>query len=190
MKEKYIDILTLTETRNNQNSKESRKQYTWFFSGEGGREEYTAGVGIVINNKLIQYLEDAEPITDRLAYITLRGPLNINIALTYTPTADRPTEEKEKAYADIQKIIDRKKNKGPLFITGDLNARLIYPTNLEEEHIMGKHTMHKNEEKVNQLRDEMRENRDLLTEVCITNELRVANTMYRKPLHKNSNILN
>ena len=184
MKEKDIDILTLTETRNNQNSKESRKQYTWFFSGEGGREEYTAGVGIVINNKLIQYLEDAEPITDRLAYITLRGPLNINIAVTYTPTADRPTEEKEKTYADIQKIIDRKKSKGPLFITGDLNARLIYPTNLEEEHIMGKHTMHKNEEKVNQLRDEMRENRDLLTELCITNELRVTNTMYRKPLHK------
>ena len=111
MKEKDIDILTLTETRNNQNSKESRKQYTWFFSGEGGREEYTAGVGIVINNELIQYLEDAEPITDRLAYITLRGPLNINIAVTYTPTADRPTEEKEKTDADTQKIIDHKKTK-------------------------------------------------------------------------------
>ena len=65
-------ILGLTETRGNQNTRETRKQYTWFFSGEEGRSEYTAGVAIVIQNKFIQYVDDIEPIDDRLMYLTLR----------------------------------------------------------------------------------------------------------------------
>jgi exonuclease III len=42
MSEKQIDILCLQETRNNQNSRETMKNYTWLFSGEGGRKAYTA----------------------------------------------------------------------------------------------------------------------------------------------------
>ena len=63
-----IDILCLQETRNNQNSRESMNNSTWFFSGEGGRKEYTAGVGMIISNKFMQYIEDIEPIDDRLMY--------------------------------------------------------------------------------------------------------------------------
>ena len=38
MSEKQIHILCLQETRNNQNSRETMKNYTWFFSGAGGRK--------------------------------------------------------------------------------------------------------------------------------------------------------
>ncbi len=34
------------------------------------------------------------------------------------------------------KIIDGKKNEGPMYMCGDLNARLIYPTSTEEEEII------------------------------------------------------
>ena len=53
-------ITGLQETRNQQNSREARKQYTWYFSWENGREGYTAGVGIVIDNKATQYISDIE----------------------------------------------------------------------------------------------------------------------------------
>jgi exonuclease III len=148
MTEKEIDILCLQETRNNQNSRESRKSYTWFFSGEGGRQEYTAGVGMVINNNFLKYIEDIEPVNDRLMFVTLRGIIESNIICTYMPPAERQNhlerlvEDKDKAYDEIQKVIDKKKNKGPMYICGDWNARLIYPTSTEEELIIGKHTLH------------------------------------------------
>ena len=67
---------------------------------------------------------------------------------------------------------------------GDFNARLIYPSTAEEEEIMGKHTMHCNSEGLERLTETMRDNRDLMTELCMTNEMRVMNTMYRKPKQK------
>ena len=48
MKDNYVQILALQETYIGQNAREARKGYTCFFSGENGRPEYTAGVGIVI----------------------------------------------------------------------------------------------------------------------------------------------
>ena len=50
MEKRNIKILTLQETRVGQNTRETRKDYTWFFSGEGGRKEYTAGVAIIVHN--------------------------------------------------------------------------------------------------------------------------------------------
>ena len=181
-----IMILGLTETRGNQNTRETRKQYTWFFSGEGGRSEYTAGVAIVIQNKFIQYVDDIEPIDYRLIPLTLRGTIETTIAITYMPPADRPQEEKQKAYDNLQYTIDKGKNKGPMYILGDFNSRLIYPITGEEELIMGKHTLHNNADtlELETFTDDMKDNRDLLTTLCTQNELRVLNTMYRKQPHK------
>ena len=166
MTEKEIDILCLQETRNKQNSRESRKSFTWFFSGEGGREEYTAGVGMVINNNFLKYVEDIEPVNDRLMYATLRGTIESNIICTYMPPAERQNhlerlaEDKDNAYDEIQKVIDKKKNKGPMYICGDWNARLIYPTSEEEEQIIGKHTLHENASALEQFSNGMLENRE------------------------------
>ena len=59
----------------------------------------------------------------------------------------------------------------------------MYPINTEEETIMGKHTMHDNDELIHTMTDDVRDNRDLLVQYCTTHDLRVANTMYRKPIH-------
>ncbi len=185
MKKNGIMIAGIQETRSNINSRETRKEYTWFFSGEGGREKYTAGVGLVIGNKFLQFIEDIEPIDDRLMYITLKCAIEITIVITYMPAADRPTEEKQRAYGNLQKVIDKRKGKGPLYIMGDWNARLIYPITIEEEEVMGKHTLHENGEKVENHTEGMRENRDLMIECCMTNELKIMNTMYRKRPEKN-----
>ena len=40
MEEKGVKICALQETRTRQNSREVRKRFTWFFSGEGGDGEY------------------------------------------------------------------------------------------------------------------------------------------------------
>ena len=89
MSKNEIDILCLQETRNNQNSRETMNNYTWFFSGEGGRKEDTVGVGMVIRNKFMQYIDDIVPINDRLMYLTIRGIIESNIICTYMPPAER-----------------------------------------------------------------------------------------------------
>ena len=162
MKKRKIGIAGIQETRHNQNSRETNKSYTWLFSGEGGREAYTAGVGIVINNKHIKCIEDIEPIDARLMYITLKGTIPITIIVTYMPPVDRPEEENIKAYNNLQNIIEQSTSKGPMYILGDWNARLIYPITAEEERIMGKHTMHEDNTAIESLTEHTRDNRDMM----------------------------
>ena len=99
-------------------------------------------------------------------YVTLRGTIECNIICTYMPPAERQNhlekliEDKDKAYEEIQKVIDKKENKGPMYICGDWNARLIYPTSTEEESITGKHTLHEDDSALNLFTAGMLENRE------------------------------
>ena len=80
-------------------------------------------------------------------YTTLDGVIPINIINVYMPTSVYPEEEKEKQYSILQDTYNKLKNKGPTYIVGDFNARLIYPCNEAEEQIMGKFTMFENKKK-------------------------------------------
>ena len=72
-----VKIAGIQETHIDPNPRESRKEYTWYFSGESGFTEYTQGVAIVIHSSLAQYILDilVEPVTDRLITITLNSQL-------------------------------------------------------------------------------------------------------------------
>ena len=65
MKQKQIKILGLQETRIGTNTKLTRKEFTWFFSGEiKWQDNFTAGVGFIISNEFVQYITDLEPVSD------------------------------------------------------------------------------------------------------------------------------
>ena len=114
MMENNVSIALIQETRIGQNTREARKNYTWYFSGENGRPEYTAGVAIVIKNKMIKHMEDIEPINDRLMTMKLKGTLQIKIINTYIPQAKRPGEEKDTAYQKLRKSKNTQKIKDQL----------------------------------------------------------------------------
>merc|ERR1711924_92408 len=75
MNKKGIYILLLQETHVNQNVREIRKHYTWFFAGDtdknGGKNHTEAGVAIVIHNSLTNYIWDVQSYSDRLISLTL-----------------------------------------------------------------------------------------------------------------------
>ena len=78
MKQKDISIAMIQETRIGTNSRESRNEYTWFFSGEKQHQNnYIAGVGIVVKNSILKHLIDIEPVSDRVMWATWRGTINI-----------------------------------------------------------------------------------------------------------------
>ncbi len=75
MKKHNTGILFLLETHAAVDSRETRGSYTWYSSGEKRLEgvQWTAGVGVVIENKLTQHITDIEPRNDRIIRITLKG---------------------------------------------------------------------------------------------------------------------
>ena len=95
-------------------------------SGETTQNDanYTAEVGVVINNKFIKYIEDINPHTDRIMQIRIKGTRNINLINIYMPRAKRAEEEKEKVYKKLDEITSKTKGKGPTYIMGDWNARM------------------------------------------------------------------
>ena len=113
MKKHNIKILAFQETHIETNSRETRKGYTWYMSGENRTgAEWTAGTGFVIDNEYRQYIDDIIPISDKLSILTLNSSTKITLISTYLPQAYRPTDEKIKAYSDLNKEIRRWKSKG------------------------------------------------------------------------------
>ena len=119
-------------------------------------------------------------------YITLDGTIQTNIIVTYMPTSIDPTEFKDKAYENLQDTYDKLKNKGPTNIVGDFNARLIYPNNSTEEESIGKFTMFENKDYLSNsnYKEGMLENRELLMQFAMTNEMKITSTMYKKHMGK------
>ena len=100
MKENKIKILLLQETHINKNCMEQRKHYTFYSAGNMNRKDAkgeisnnpNAGVGIVIDNELLNYITEIEPIHDRIMTITLGHTMPITFFNCYGRTAARPSE--------------------------------------------------------------------------------------------------
>jgi exonuclease III len=184
MKKKGVKILFLQETYVKQNSRESRDNYTWYFSGENPiLETWTAGVGVVIENSLVKNILDIEPVNDRLIKLVLNGTIPITMLGVYIPQAGRPEEEKDRAYKAVEENIRKAKSKGPLYIFGDLNARIQKAESNREKRYIGEYTFEP--ETANRNRSEQTQsNRRRIIKLCIDHNLRVMNTMFRKQKEK------
>ena len=93
--------------------------------------------------------------------------------------------KRKKNTKKLQKTYDLLKNKGPTYIIGDINARVIYPQNAEEEEeAIGKHTMLEQKEDIKKLTDSMLENKELLIQFVNSNDLKIMNTRFKKHIGK------
>ncbi len=119
-------------------------------------------------------------------YITLASTLPTNIIVAYMPTSIHSSEEKDKAYDNLQSTFEKLNNKGPTHIVGDFNARLIYPGNSTEEEAMGKFTMYENNSILTSpnFKEGALENRGLLLQFTLSNELKIVNAMYQQHIGK------
>ena len=75
------------------------------FNGEGGGTGYTAGVAIVIHSSFSQYIEDLEPINDRIMYSILEGTMLCTRIFNYMLQSDRPCEEKQQHMKNYKNIV-------------------------------------------------------------------------------------
>ncbi len=187
MKKNDIAILFLQETHSAWDSREARGNYTWYFSGEKKllEEQWTAGVGVVIENKHIQHVEDVEPMNDRMIRLAIKGSMPTTMLGVYMPQAGRSEADRDKAYDTLNGIVRKYKGRGPIYIVGDMNARIQKAEGrLEKEHI-GKYTFEPETAERPHLRSAMvSENREKLITLCQTHRLRVMSTMFKKQKEK------
>jgi len=96
-------------------------------------------------------------------------------------------ETRRRKTRDIQgnkKDYKKRKNKGPIYLTGDFNARIQKATNtLEKEHI-GKHTFEPEANNINEMTDIVIQNRELLVDLCQEHKLTIMNTQFQKTKEK------
>ena len=78
------------------------------------------------------------------------------------------------------KTYNKLKNKGPTVILGDFNARAGKPLNTQESQIMGKYTFLHDKAKPTKEQNPVQENRDLFIKFCISKQLSITNTQYKK----------
>jgi len=181
MEENKIDIAVIQETRTPTDTRETRKKYTWYFSGSKRTQDgYTDGAAIAIRKEWIQHIEDIEPINDNIIYITLKGHMPVTIIGVHMPQAGRETADKERAYKIVDQIIRKHKNKGPTIILGDFNARIQKARNREEKQYMGEHTFDKNNTNIYNRGEGVQENRELILDLCRKHNLVIGNTLFQK----------
>ena len=95
MTQNTVDIMGIQETHCAANSKEKRREYSWYLNGtEEGNREF-AGVGIIINNKWGKYVKDVIPHSHRIVELQLEGVAPISIVTVYAPQAGRTQTDKE-----------------------------------------------------------------------------------------------
>ena len=181
MERNDVDILVLQDTKSKHNSREARKQYTWYFSSENPTNpNYTTGVGTVIRNKLVKHITHIEPINDRLMFLVLNHTMPVTIINTYMPQAMRPLEEKQHMYEQVEELITKYENVGPVLIGGDFNAKLHKPNDEDEAKHIGRHTFQCREPNPH-MSEETQENRQLLVDLCKTKEIIIiCNTQFAK----------
>ena len=128
-----------------------------------------AGVAIVIDNELLNYITDIEPVNDRIMSITLGYVMPITFISVYSPTATKnyTLEDKQTHYNNVRKTFSKHKANGPTYIMGDFNARVQKKLNASETSI-GNHTFDKYGDRIGEraLDYPTRENREIFIGFC------------------------
>jgi exonuclease III len=186
-KDSDVHILAVQETHIDVDVKESMDNYTWYFSRstwavEGTRCE--AGVGWVVRNDYIKYIQDIGPATDRVTTLTLSYSAPITLISVYAPQAERDEEDKDKFYEQLQIVSNRHKGRGPTYLLGDWNARVQSTYGVEEKTIGGPYTCDAKHADPMGRSDNAICNRQLLIYFCSINHIRLANTLFRNSENK------
>ncbi|XP_055377908.1 craniofacial development protein 2-like [Condylostylus longicornis] len=172
MQKHKIDICAISETKRKGKGELTYTDYILKYSGIAKSKRAVAGVGILINTKLIPNIEDTYYVDERIIKVVLDiGKEKIHFLSVYAPDSSRKKEETDNFYENLQKEIDKIPTGEKTFILGDMNARV------------GNNVVDGVKQRFSE--DQTNENGIKLTLFCANNELRINNTYFNhKKQHK------
>ena len=117
-----INILGLSEVRWKGAGETTTGKSKFYYSGG---EDHERGVGIILDEEASKSVKGYWAESDRVLLLKVAGkPLDLNIIQVYAPTAASSEEDAENFYEEIEKAKTQCKNKEPLIIMGDFNAKV------------------------------------------------------------------
>ena len=165
------DVIGLSETKLKECFKEPMKYgHLLYNSGVPQTRRAYAGVGFIINKKHIANIVELKGISERLAFLKLKGKFNYQYYVQcYAPTTDHPDEEVEQFYNLIQDLLDKIPQRDDLFVLGDFNAK-VGGLNSQYPDAVGMHS--------NVKRGHNERGKRLMT-FCTRNSLSITNTFFK-----------
>lgn len=179
MQQHNIHILCLQEThRPSCNYWISNAGFLFILSGgEDENEREYAGVGFIIAPILRQSVLGFCQHSNRMACLKLKCKYGkAAIVSAYAPHNERPIDERTQFFSNLASFYSSISVNGLKLIVGDLNSRL-YTRYAGEEQIIGNHFFESTRSRIS-----MNANRFLLTEMCTSCNLAVANSFFDVPV--------
>lgn len=100
---------------------DSNETMTLYYSGGKKRE---AGVGFMVDAKAARSKLAFQPVSERLAVLTLKGTVNTHVVAAYAPTETSSGPAKDEFYAHLQHTLDLIPRTELTILAGDFNAHV------------------------------------------------------------------
>lgn len=163
-----IDVACISEVHWQGQGHFRTSDYTMYFSGAEDRNIH--GVGMLVSNKLNNFVLGYEPINERVMSLKLNArPCIINIMSLYAPTLAAEDDVVEEFYRTVEAAINKIPSKEILLLMGDFNAKI--GSTLNDDHnrrVVGKFGLG--------VRNERGER---LIQFCIDNGFTITNSMFQ-----------
>jgi len=120
-----ISVAALTELRMTRSgnttviSPANNAKYELYYSGG---TKHIEGVGFMVGSSFNKYVTGFNPISSRMAVLTLHGIINMNLVVVYAPTEVSPETAKDEFYDNLQMVWDSLPRSNINILLGDLNA--------------------------------------------------------------------
>ena len=142
----------------------------WLTLYYSGGEQHTEGVGFAVDSKSSSSVIAFQPISSRIATLSVLGTVRMHIISVYAPTEVSTDEAKDAFYAQLQETVDALPTGDLILIAGDFNAH-VGSAQSGWQNIMGKFGV-----------GETNDNGFRLRSFAAANELMIGNSLFRHPL--------
>ncbi|EYC36867.1 hypothetical protein Y032_0849g2673 [Ancylostoma ceylanicum] len=89
-----------------------------------GGDEHREGVGFMLSNRVVATIAAFQPVSSRIAVISVCGTVTVHILCIYAPTEMSPESVKDELYGQLQRVVDAIPQSELVLIAGDFHAHV------------------------------------------------------------------